>query len=168
VLLGCGDDDPGAADRTTPTTSAAGPTTTHDVPSTTSSTAVDVCTLLNPETVGSVLGEQVTPEPDPDGGCSYEGASATSRRPFIAVVPTGDEDDARTAAEQRLGATATDLALGGGTGWIVSGSEAGSPGVEAGATAKGSTISLTMGGTQPDADREVAQALLNHVIDALG
>jgi hypothetical protein len=169
-LAGCGDDPDTADGARSTSTVAPSPDSTVPVTEAPPSTeVVPVCQLLNPETVGAVLGEQVTPEPDAAGGCSYQGPTATSRRPFIAVVAAdGDSSATREAAEQRLGGTASMLQLADGTGWMVAGSKGGTPGVEAEATAKGSTISLTMGSTDPAADRLVVRELLDHVIDALG
>ncbi len=170
LVAGCGDD--GAdddADGAAATTVAPSTTSADSVTSTTGEGPVPVCELVNPETLSDIVGEQLTPQPEATGGCGYSSESTSGRDLRISVLDATGDEGARTTAEQRLGAEAEDLTVGGAEAWLVGGDDPTSPEVEAGATAKDAFVSLTMSATgDPTADRDVASRVLSHVVDALG
>jgi len=166
VLAACGGDDGG--DRSSATTTAAPSTSGRGGAPTTSEGTISVCQLVNPETVSNIVGEQLTPQPTPTGGCAYDGETPTSRSMLITVVASGGDAGAKGGAEQRLGGKAEALDVPDADAWIVFGDEQGAPGAEVGAEAKDSLITITMSTTDQATDRRVATELLTHVIDALG
>jgi hypothetical protein len=152
LAAGCGDDGDTASSTTT--------TVAPDEP-------VEVCSLLNPETIGSILGVQVTPEPEGDGSsCRYvaDGGAPTPEVSVMADEGGGVLEVERIAAASALDAPAADVTIAGNDGWLVTGVDGATLGV--GVDDRVVLVELT--GADPATATPILTAVAEHAVDALG
>ena len=167
LVAGCGDDEePAAGDPGAPSSTANpadGPTTTDVAPQ---DEGVEVCSLLNAETVGSILQEEVTPQPAPTGGCVYAGSSAASLYPLVTVVPdtTGEGlGAARSAAQASVSTTVEDVTVGGLPAYLALDGAKGAIGT----VKDGEVVTIVVTGGEPSSNGPILTQLLEHTLDAL-
>ncbi len=165
LVVGCGaEKDADSGDRG-PTSSAPAPrdgtTTTGPV-----GEDVEVCNLLNAETVGSILGEEVTPQPAPTGGCVYAGASAASLYPLVTVTTDATGRglaEARSAAQASVGTAIEDVTVAGQPGYLALDGGKGAIGAAKG----GKLVAIVVTGGEPASNGPILVQLLEHTLDAL-
>ncbi len=167
AITGCGDDEEPASggEGTATTVPASGDGSTTTTPTTTEE-EIEVCNLLNAETVGSILQEEVTPQPAATGGCIYAGPSAASPSPLVTITPDATGQglaEARSAAQASVATTVEDVTVGGLPGYLAL--DAGMGAI--GAAKDGNVVTIIVTGGEPATNGPILTRLLEHTLDAL-
>ena len=166
AITGCGDEQEPASGGIAPTTTVPAPgegSTTTAPPMT---EEIEVCNLLNAETVGSILQEEVTPQPAATGGCIYAGPSAASPSPLVTITPDSTGQglaEARSAAQASVATTVEDVTVGGLPGYLAL--DAGMGAI--GAAKDGNVVTIIVTGGEPATNGPILTQLLEHTLDAM-